>query len=51
MWKLFLRHSVQTIQTLDNKTENQYRENDKNTENVKHRVKQPRQKMKEKMSS
>ena len=37
--------TIQTLDKLDNKTENQYRENDKNTENIKHTVKQPRQKM------
>ena len=36
---------IKTIQTLNKKTENQYRENDKNTEHTKHTVKQPRQKM------
>jgi len=35
---------IQSRQTLDNKTENQHREDDKNTENMKHTVKQPRQK-------
>ena len=39
------KRPTQKIQTLNRKTENQYRENDKNTEDTKHTVKQPRQKM------
>jgi len=36
---------IQTIRTLNKKTENQYRENDKNRENTKHTVKQSRKKI------
>jgi len=35
---------IQMILTLDNKTEDQYRQSNKNTENIKHTVKQARQK-------